>query len=68
MNKVIFQEEKQHISINLNQSNNYYLHSFESKDLVPVKLLKLFTVIPSILTLKNVDTMFEKMFIRVKLE
>ena len=39
MSKVLFQEEKQHISENLTQSNNCGLYSLESKDLVPIKLL-----------------------------
>ena len=39
INKVLFQEEKQHITINLNHSNNYCLYSFESKDLVSISAL-----------------------------
>ena len=39
MNKVLFQEEEQHISITLNQPNNSCLYSLESKHLVPIKML-----------------------------
>ena len=40
MKKVLFQEEKEHIIINLNQSNNFGLYSLEIiKDLVCIKLL-----------------------------
>ena len=37
MSKVLFQEEKQNITINLNQSNNSCLYSLEMKGLVRIK-------------------------------
>ena len=40
MNKVLFHEGKQHISIKLNQSSICCLYSLKSKNLVSIKLLQ----------------------------